>query len=315
MGRVSAQTITVTDLLNDLRTQLTDAGIEHPDADAELIIGHVLGESRGRVQALAFMGAEISAADREAVHGLADERARRVPLQHLTGRAPFRGIELAVGPGVFVPRPETEIVAQYAIDALQLAPDPQPLAIDLCTGSGAIALALAQEVPTARIWAVENSREAHAWATRNVAALGDARVCLLQGDITELDPARAGGGVQGGGDVDEPAWVSELRELRGWVHVLVSNPPYVPDGMVPRDPEVRDHDPEVALFGGSDGLDLVRVISRIGLDWVRPGGALVLEHAETQGAAIRSLLRADGWRATATHPDLTMRDRATTAVR
>lgn len=284
------------ELLRELHRDLEAAGIETPAADAELIVGHVLGESRGRVQALALMGAEAEAAAAAAARDLAAQRASRVPLQHLTGRAPFRSLELSVGPGVFVPRPETETVAQLAIDALMAVPDPEPIALDLCTGSGAIALALATEVPTARVWAIERNPEAHAWAERNVAALGGGRVGLLLGDAADaagLLPA----------------------EAAGRVHVLVSNPPYVPEGMVPRDPEVREHDPADALYAGPDGLDLVRVISRVGLGLVAPGGVIVLEHAETQGGAIRALLAADGWRAPSTHRDLTLRDRATTAFR
>ena len=285
--------------LTEIDALLAAAGIE-PGADAQLLVGHVLGESRGRVQALAIMGSPISDEDRARAMLLADERASRVPLQHLTGRAAFRGIELEVGPGVFVPRPETESVAQFAIDALAAvavvsAQGSGPIAVDLCTGSGAIALALASEVPQASVWAVEKSPEAHAWASRNVARLGDGRVHLVPGDVAEARQL--------------------LEPLLGRVNVLVSNPPYVPVGMVPRDPEVRDHDPELALYGGEDGLDLVRVISRVALDLVAPGGALVLEHAEQQGDAIRALLAADGWRSPATHQDLTLRDRTTTAVR
>ena len=283
----------VAEVLRVIEGMLAEAGIE-PGPDAELLLAHVLGESRGRVQALAIMGGLLSDEDRERTLDLASERARRVPLQHLTGRAPFRGIELEVGPGVFVPRPETEVVAQFAIDALAAVPAEQALAVDLCTGSGAIALSLAHEVPSARVWAVEKSPEAHAWASRNVERLGEGRVELLLGDAADASEM--------------------LPELRGRVHVLVSNPPYVPSGMVPRDPEVRDHDPEMALYSGEDGLDLIRVISRAALELVAPGGALVLEHAEGQGAAIRALLAADGWRAPSTHRDLTLRDRATTAV-
>lgn len=284
------------DLLGEVRAQLDAAGIENPAVDAELLVAHVLGESRGRIQALAVMGAVVEVPRVGRIRALAEDRAARVPLQHLTGRAPFRGFELEVGPGVFVPRPETEVVAQFAIDALAAVPDPGPRAVDLCTGSGALALALAREVPTSRVWAIEKSREAHAWAERNIAALGEGRVELRLGDAAEA--------------------ASILPdELRGRVHVLVSNPPYVPLGMVPRDPEVRDHDPELALFSGEDGLDLIRVISRVAFELVAPGGTVVLEHAETQGAAIRALLSADGWRAPATHRDLALRDRATTAIR
>ncbi len=287
--------------LTEIDALLAAAGIE-PGADAQLLLGHVLGESRGRVQALAIMGTLIADEDRARVMRLADERASRVPLQHLTGRAAFRGIELEVGPGVFVPRPETESVAQFAIDALAAASleaaaqdESGPIAVDLCTGSGAIALAIANEVPQASVWGVEKSPEAHAWASRNVDRLGEGRVQLVLGDVA--DATRL------------------LVPLLGRVHVLVSNPPYVPRGCVPRDPEVRDHDPELALYGGEDGLDLVRVISKVALELVAPGGSLVLEHAEQQGEAIRSLLTADGWRTPATHRDLTLRDRTTTAVR
>ena len=169
---------------------------------------HVLGESRGRAQVLALTGTELTEPQHDAALELAATRAERIPLQHLTGKAAFRRLELEVGPGVFVPRPETEIVTQFALDALAAAADPHPIAVDLCTGSGAIALSLAHELPTAEVWAVEKSREAHAWAERNVDTYGDGRVHLMLGDAAEartlLDP------------------------LAGRVHVLVSNPPYAP---------------------------------------------------------------------------------------
>lgn len=297
----------VAGILAELRAELTRAGLQDPATDAELLLGHVLDASRGRIQALAVLGAEAAEADVTAVRALAGERARRVPLQHLTGVAPFRGIELSVGPGVFVPRPETETVAQFAVDALRAA-GPEPLAVDLCTGSGAIALALAHEIPAARVWAVERSRDAHAWAERNVAALGDGRVELLLGDVAELEVLLSGS------RSGRPALADSFAPLAGRTDVLVSNPPYVPDAMVPRDPEVREHDPPLALYGGVDGLDLVRSISRIGLELVTHRGTLVLEHAETQGAAIRELLATDGWLGATTHQDLTGRDRATVAT-
>ena len=281
--------------LAELRGTMAAGGVEDPAVDAELIVGHVLGVSRGRVQALALLGSALGAEELATARRLAEDRASRIPLQHLTGRAPFREIELSVGPGVFVPRPETEGVAQFAIDALRAADAPEPVAVDLCTGSGAIALSLAHEVRAARVWALEKSPEAHAWASRNVERWGDGRVRLLLGDVS--DPH------------------AELEALAGRVDVLVSNPPYVPIDCVPRDPEVRDYDPELALYGGADGLDVVRIISRLGLGLVRPDGAIVLEHAETQGEAIRRLLESDGWRDAATHVDLTGRDRTTTAVR
>lgn len=270
--------------------QLADAGVPDPGVDAELLIGHVLGLGRGELQAAVIRGQEISDADAERLDALVARRAAREPLQHLTGVAPFRHLELAVGPGVFVPRPETEAVVQFAIDALIENPAPAPVAVDLGTGSGAIALAMATEVPYARVYAVERSADAYAWASRNTADADN--LTLVHGDLA-----------------------TAFDELRGAVDVVISNPPYVPDDAVPRDPEVRMHDPAQALYGGPDGLDVVRVISRRAQELLRPGGLLVLEHGELQGADIRALLAADGWRAPATHEDLTRRDRATTALR
>ncbi|MGN7859835.1 peptide chain release factor N(5)-glutamine methyltransferase [Microbacterium sp. 22303] len=282
--------VPLADALRRAATTLGDGGVPDPVVDAELLAGHVLGLGRGAVQAAMIRGDVLTDADEAALDALVARRAAREPLQHLTGMAPFRHLELAVGPGVFVPRPETEIVAQFAIDALLATASPVPVGVDLCTGSGAIALALATEVPHAQVHAVELSPEAHAWALRNTA--GQENLALVLGDLR-----------------------SELGELDGTVDVVISNPPYVPDDAIPRDPEVRLHDPALALYGGPDGLDVVRAISRRAWALLHPGGTLVLEHAEVQGDAIRELLAADGWRATATHRDLTQRDRATTAIR
>ncbi|SDK07349.1 release factor glutamine methyltransferase [Cryobacterium psychrotolerans] len=271
--------------------ELTLAGIADAEVDADLLIGHVLGLSRGRVQALAIIGTPLADTDAVAIRELLRRRALREPLQHITGRAPFRSLELQVGPGVFVPRPETEQVAQFAIDALRSLPDPEPIGVDLGTGSGAIALALAVEVPNARIWAVENSPEAFPWTTRNFSQVGAANATLVFGDLADA-----------------------LPELDGTVAVVISNPPYIPADAIPRDPEVRLFDPAHALYGGADGLDVVRHVSRTALRLLRPGGVLVIEHGELQGAEIRALLAQDGWRAPATHRDYTTRDRATTAL-
>lgn len=271
---------------------LATAGVPTPDVDAELLAAHVFGLSRGELAAAVLRGADApESALVDAFAELVERRAAREPLQHLTGLAPFRHLELRVGPGVFVPRPETEIVAQLAIDALRAMPDAAPVAVDLGTGSGAIALAMATEVPHARVHAAENAVDAFVWAKENFAALAP------QARIAFVDLASA------------------FPELDGEVAVLVSNPPYVPDAAIPRDPEVRHWDPPSALYGGEDGLDVVRTLSHVGLRLLRPGGTLVIEHGEWQGGPIRDLLTADGWRAAATHPDLTHRDRATTALR
>ena len=272
--------------------RLEAAGITDPAVDAELLIGHVQAKSRGEVQAAGILRTAVSEADAAAIATLIGRRATREPLQHITGRAPFRRMELFVGPGVFVPRPETEQVAQIAIDALRATADPQPIGVDLGTGSGAIALALATEVPHARVYACENSADAFPWTTRNFTQIGAANATLVFADLANA-----------------------LPELNGTVAVVISNPPYIPADAIPRDPEVRLFDPAHALFGGPDGLDVVRQVSQTALRLLRSGGALVIEHGELQGRAIRDLLDGDGWRATATHPDYTSRDRATTAVR
>lgn len=271
---------------------LAAAGVPNPEVDAELLVGHVLGISRGQVQARSIGGSELGLEDYLAVATAVERRAAREPLQHITGRAPFRHLELAVGPGVFVPRPETELAAQLAIDALLEVPHPEPRALDLGTGSGAIAISLATEVSHASVVAVEASPAAFIWAKQNARELAGENLRLVFGDLAEVLP-----------DAAES------------FDVVVSTPPYIPQGAIPRDPEVRLHDPEMALFGGADGLDLVRIISRRALAWLRPGGGLVLEHAEQQGPAVRALLEADGWRMTMTHRDLLGRDRATTATR
>lgn len=291
-----ADTASVASGLDELRAHgirtLADAGVPTPDADAELLLGHVLGIGRGQVQAKTITGASLTDAERTAYLAALQRRAAREPLQHITGRAPFRSLELAVGPGVFVPRPETEFAAQLAIDALLAVASPRPRAVDLGAGSGAIALALATEVPHAEVVAVERSPEAHAWAERNIRTSGADNIRLVLGDLADA-----------------------LPELDGTVDVVASNPPYIPDEAIPRDLEVRLHDPAAALYGGTDGLDVVRVLSLRARALLRPGGALVIEHGEAQGAEVRQLLADDGWRAPATHRDLLGRDRVTTATR
>jgi release factor glutamine methyltransferase len=291
---MNSSPITTRDVLAEVAARLAAAGVPTPDVDAALLVGFVLGASRGRVQALAIAEAPLEASAAGRIRELAERRAAREPLQHITGTAAFRQLELAVGPGVFVPRPETEGVVQFAIDALRASATPEPLAVDLGSGSGAIALSMAVEVPHARVWGVEKSADAFPWTSRNFASSGAANATLVAGDMA--DPAL-------------------LAELDGTVDVVISNPPYVPDAAIPRDPEVRLFDPAMALYGGEDGLDLVRALSQTALRLAHPGGLLVIEHGELQGEAIRGILAADGWRAAATHPDLTGRDRATTALR
>jgi release factor glutamine methyltransferase len=289
---MTSRTATVGSLIASITEVLAKAGVPNPNVDAELLVGHVLDLGRGEIQAAALTGRPVSDADAETVTLLAEKRAQREPLQHILGRAAFRSLYLAVGPGVFVPRPETEQVVQFAIDALRAVPDPEPIGIDLGTGSGAIALAMATEVPNARIYAAENSVDAFLWARQNFTETAAANATLVFENLAGAFP-----------------------ELDGTASVVISNPPYVPDAAIPRDPEVRFYDPAAALYGGEDGLDVVRQLSETAARLLRPGGTLILEHGELQGEAIRDILTRNGWRAAATFRDLTQRDRTTTALR
>ena len=298
---------TVQTALTGAVSQLTLAGVPDPRVDAELLIGHVLGFNRGQVQSKAITDATITEHDDALIAELVSRRAAREPLQHITGRAPFRQLNLAVGPGVFVPRPETEQVVQFAIDALRAAAvavaEPVegehvearpsgPIGVDLGTGSGAIALAMATEVPHARVYGVEVSPLAFVWTKQNFRESGATNATPVFIDLAVA-----------------------LPELNGTVSVVISNPTYIPRAAIPRDPEVRLFDPEIALYGGDDGLDVVHQVSATGLRLLHSGGTLVMEHGELQAAEIAALLRADGWLAVASHPDLLGRDRATTALR
>jgi release factor glutamine methyltransferase len=298
---------------------LADAGIDSPDADAVALAASVLKTTTSEVRKMMIMGAPAP----DGLDDLVAERARRVPLQHLTGRSGFRRLELSVGPGVFVPRFETELVAGLAISHLLGKPRDgaaEPVAnlgtvqstvprfavvastsslglravvVDLCTGSGAIALAIKDEVPAAEVHAVELSDLAHAWAVRNRDDLG-LDVDIRLGDATLAFP-----------------------DLEGDVDVVVSNPPYIPVGAVPNDPEVRDHDPSVALYGGSsDGLRIPLEVAARAAILLRSGGFLVMEHADVQGISLPAALRATRcWRDIHDHLDLNGRPRAVTAMR
>ncbi|MBG6216687.1 release factor glutamine methyltransferase [Arthrobacter sp. CAN_A6] len=275
---------TLEQALQDAVRCLTAAGVPSPRVDAELLAAHLLKVSPGRLRALVLTG---SAAP-DGLGDLVEERARRTPLQHLTGIAYFRHVELAVGPGVFIPRPETESVAQLVIDhALTLD---APKIVDLGTGSGAIAASVADEVPGADVYAVELSDLAVAWAEGNLRPHG---VTLVQGDLADA-----------------------LAEHDATFDVVVSNPPYIPSAAVPNEPEVALHDPEMALYGGGgDGMELPAAAAASAGRLLKPGGYFVMEHAEVQAGAVASLLgRAGCWLSITTHRDLTGRDRATSAV-
>jgi release factor glutamine methyltransferase len=228
-------------------------------------------------------GAEIDSTTAENALTLARRRAAGEPLQYITGFAGFRHLELAVGPGVLIPRPETEMVVDRALELLPRG----GVVIDVGTGSGAIALSIAHERPETRVVATEISADALAWAERNGAALG-LEVEFVRGDLLENVPERYKGGVD----------------------LIVANPPYVPDDdarILPRD--VLDHEPSVALFGGADGLRVVRALAQSALDWLKPGGWLVLEIAAGAGAAVSKVFSELGYEQVSAGLDLAGRER------
>ena len=271
--------------------RLAEAGVESPRAEAELLAAHVHGVKRTELHRVP--DASFDTRFWESI----SRRAAREPLQHITGCAYFRYLELEVGPGVFVPRPETEVMTGWAIDRLRAMDVAEPVVVDLGTGSGAIALAIAQEVPRARVHAVEADPLARPWTERNVQRLAAAAPYTV-GRVT----------VHGGDFADA------LPELDGQVDLVVSNPPYIPVGAsVP--PEVGEYDPPAALWGGADGLDAIRVVERVARRLLRPGGLVAVEHGAPQGAAVYWVFpEVAGWRDPRNHKDLARRDRFVTAM-
>ena len=288
--------------------RLAEAGVESPRAEAELIAAYVHGVRRTELYAV-----PDAAFDARFWEGVG-RRAAREPLQHITGRAYFRYLELEVGPGVFVPRPETEVMTGWAIDRLREMDVAEPVVVDLGTGSGAIALSIAQEVPRGRVHAVEADPIARGWTERNVercavaAPYTKGRVSLYGADFTAALTADFTAGL-----TTAPG-SGELRELDGKVDLVISNPPYIPLGAsVP--PEVGEYDPPAALWSGEDGLDAIRGVERAARRLLRPGGLVAVEHGAPQGAAVYWVFCEEaGWRDTRNHKDLARRDRFVTAT-
>ncbi len=263
--------------------RLRKAGVASPERDADELLAHVLDVVLGQL----MLVEEITDEQLSAFDALVVRRAAREPLQHLLGSAAFRYVEVLVGPGVFVPRPETELLAGWAVEAAGRLEE--PVVIDLCTGSGAIAKAISHEVPHARVHAVELDEAAYGWATRNLAGTG---VDLRHGDLA-----------------------TAFEELAGTVDVVVCNPPYVPlDAWESVAREARDHDPHLALFSGDDGLDAMRVLERRAALLLRPGGVVGAEHAEVQAEAAPAIFTRPGrWENVRDHLDLAGRARYLTA--
>lgn len=270
--------------VNEAAAVLAEAGVPSPRVDAELLADHLLGVGLGRLRAMMLGNSPAP----EGYDDLVAERAQRIPLQHITGVAHFRYLELAVGPGVFIPRPETESVVQLVID--HVTGMEHPRIVDLGTGSGAIAGSIAHEVPGADVHAVEYSPFAHAWAAKNLASLG---VKLVLGDLRDA-----------------------LPEHNGTFDVVISNPPYIPAEAIPNEPEVALHDPPEALYGGgADGMELPTAAAASAARLLIPGGYFVMEHAEVQAGWIKTMLSRSGvWTGITTHLDLNGKERATSAV-
>lgn len=281
--------VPVRPLLTAAAARLAAAGIESAAQDARILLSFVAGVELVRLPLLTDLDPDHV----RRFETLVARRAERVPLQHLTGRAHFRRTEVAVGPGVFVPRPETEVMTGWAIEALAAMTTVlhRPLVVELGTGSGAIARSIATELTRTDIHAVEVSPEAAAYARRNLADT------LVELHVEDMATA--------------------LPELDGAVDLVIANPPYIPlEAYASVPPEVRDHDPLLALFSGTDGLDAIRVVAAVAARLLRPAGLVCVEHADVQGeSAVEVFVRQGGFRGVRDHRDLNQRPRFVTAVR
>jgi release factor glutamine methyltransferase len=293
------ESVRLAQLLAEATAILTEAHVPSPRVDAELLAAHVLGIPRGRLAVAPDLDPDQERTYRE----LVARRAAREPVQHLTGEAPFRYEVLQVGPGVFIPRPETEQLVMWGLSWLRSRGIDQPRVVDLCAGSGAIAISVAAEKSGATVVAVEQAASALPWLRRNVEAAVEAgrlapgsRLVVVEGDAT--DPA-------------------VLAEIDGTVDLVLSNPPYVPQLNRPTlPPEVAEHDPPEALFAGPDGLEVIRALIPRIATLLRPGGAFALEHDDTHVHVVPALIAADGrFEQIETHEDLARRPRFTSAVR
>lgn len=270
---------------------LDAAGVPSPGVDAEELAGHLLGVPRTKLG----MTPLVESSWLDGYRALVAQRAERIPLQYLLGSVQFGRARLEVGPGVFIPRPETESLLEWALASLSgLA---APVVVDLCTGTGAIALAIAAARPDARVVAVERSPAALAWARRNIG-----RHIGAGGTPVELR----------GGDIFDPRL---LADLDATADLVTANPPYVPDGTAVA-PEVSEYDPPEAVFGGPDGLSVIKPLISVAAGLLKVGGVLAIEHDDTQGESVPALLRV---RRVVTdvveHHDLTDRPRFVTATR
>lgn len=288
--------------------------------DAKLLTAHFRGQSLGELDRDAFLDVMLNHDDYVAIKKWAKRRASREPLQHIVGWAAFRQLELLVGPGVFVPRPETEQLVEYALEflaseasTLRIASgDPQINIVDFGSGSGAIAISLATEFQPEEscdekspaqvdVYAVEKSDRALPWLTKNVSRYQDLH------PATGVTPPHKIHVVE----ADMQTAFNDYPSKKFWM--IVSNPPYIPEAAIPQDEEVRDWDPEAALYSGADGLDLIRVLAIRAMELLEPQGLLIIEHGEDQGEKIREIFTRAGLSHAETLTDFTGRERFTKA--
>ena len=274
--------------LEEARQKLAQAKVPSPDADAHWLLAHAISSNRAEVLRRITLLEDLSQTEQDLFYASLNRRVKREPLQHITGKAAFRNLELLVGPGVFIPRFETEQVAQIGIDFLKSLSSTAKAA-DLGTGSGAIAISLALET-SAEVVAIEVSNDAAKYARENIQRLAP-HVQLIVGSFEQS--------------------LLNLTEL----DLIISNPPYIPRAAVPTEPEVYKFDPEVALYSGEDGLDSIREIVAISTFALRPEGMLVLEHADGQSDQVCELLLEQGFTSVTAHPDPTGRLRAVSGIR
>ncbi len=276
-------------LLRVAKSQLVESGIN--EVDAEHLLAHVLGLTRMDLHNSVLVESTIATiSDIDVIEAqffdLLDRRLNHEPLQYLTGVAPFRYLEIQVGPGVLVPRPESELLVEAVLQHIANLPAPVSV-IDLGAGSGALSLAIATEAPTARVIAVEKSPEAIFWLKKNVSVFAE-NVRVVEGDVADVLP-----GVK--------------------CDVVIANPPYIPDDQnLPRD--VAGFEPHIALFGGPTGMELPRLFITAAARLLKNSGVLVIEHTEAQAIAIAGELAVD-FEDIAVHDDLVGRPRWTSAVR
>lgn len=275
-------------LLQQSALQLSNAGVQSPEVDSELLAAFFLGITRSELGVAVALNSDFPEDKIAAFNVAVSRRAKREPLQHITGLAPFRHLELLVGKGVFTPRPETEQVVSFAME--KIASLENPTIVDLCAGSGAIALSFVTERADSNVFAVEKSKEAFEYLKQNSESYGLELSQLSNVDLKDC-----------------------LVGMDSFADLVISNPPYIPSEAIPVDLEVQLHEPALALYGGADGLDVIRLILAKAKQLLRTGGLLVLEHADTQACSITELLLAEGWIGIESRKDLAGKDRMISA--